>query len=432
MDSSLENDDVKNFALHLLNDDCLLELYKYLRLSDAQNLAETSKRLKHLFMFRYHKMTFEFHSDMFNKTSKNGKQVLDNILSQYGQYLRSWSLTINNPEHQRRSTENVVANQVNDECAGVEVLKIVSKYCTNLKRLELKGFIHGFERFLRDCGDAAVCLANVEILIFDFCLEVMPLEFLQCFRKLKHLYFKVSGTTTKDLQIMFQNNPGIESYYNNGSDSFCGDSHNFGRFTSSEFSLCEFGPNFQKLCLGACCDSLVMGQFEKMCPCCDSPDIGNMLRLATINLTSLKLEFWTKENLTLFLTELAKKGVLKELELQRVSLCRDACNTIQLFSNLELVVLCPKNEPSLKFKMDKTFIWPPKLKRLRSDIEITDAGFFALMRQLKFLTHLQLDSFRIGGGCMKQMNQVFTQRHRGRPTLYILHDGKPQVISNSC
>ncbi|KAG4080683.1 hypothetical protein HA402_013213 [Bradysia odoriphaga] len=269
MNSSLEKDVVKDFSLHLLNDDCLLELYKYLRLRDAQNLAKTSERLKHLFMFRYHKMTFEFYSDMHNKTSKNGKKVLDNILSQYGPYLRSWSLTINNPNHQREATENTVTS-------GVEVLRIVSKYCTNLIRLEFKGYNFDFERFLRDCGDAAVCLANVEILIFDWCFQVRPLEFLQSFRKLKHLYFEVSGTTTSQLQIMFQNNPGIESYYNNGSDSFCGDSHNFGRFTDNEFNLCEFGPNFRKLCLSACCDSL---------------EVGNMLRLTTINLTSLKLEF---------------------------------------------------------------------------------------------------------------------------------------------
>lgn len=399
-----DSNSAENFALHLLNDDCLLELYKYLPLKDSKNLAETSKRLKHLHMYRYHKFTFEFHSDMFNKTSKNGKQVLDNILSEYGQYLRSWSLNI----HLKRD-EGV-------NSAGAEVLKTVSKYSTNLRRLEFTGFYLGVENFLRDCGEAVACFQNVETLIFLTCFEVKSIEFLQSFRKLKHLYFDMSGTTTRDLQIIFQNNPEIEFYYNNRSDSFCGDSHNFGTFTSSEFNLCEFGPKFRKLCLGATCDGL---------------DMEHMLRLATTNLTSLKLDFHFVGDLTIFLNELAKRGILKELELVVVKLDRDGCNIIQSFRNLELLVLCPgysfDTENKLDYKIDSTFIWPPNLKRLRSTIEITDTGFTALLDQLKFLSHLQLDSFRNGYGCLETMYQsrIRNQRLR-RPTLHILHDTRFQ------
>lgn len=391
-----DSNSVENFSLHLLNDDCLLELYKYLRLKDSKNLSKTSKRLKHLYMFRYHKFTFEFHSDMFNKTSKNGNQVLDNILSEYGDYLRSWSLSIHFNRHE-------------DVNSGAEVLKTVSKYSTNLKRLEFTGFIiDGFKNFVRDCGDAIACFQNVESLTFHFCHEVKSFEFIQSFRKLKHLYFDTSGTTTKNLQIIFQNNPDIEFYYNNGSDSFCGDSHNFGRFTSSEFSSCKFGPKFHKLCLGATCDSLEM---------------EHMLRLTAMNLTSLKLDFHFVGNLPIFLTQLAKRGILKELELVEVELDRDGFNIIQSFRNLELLVLCPGNiYDKLDYKIEATFVWPPNLKRLRSTIEITDTGFTALLRQLKFLSHLQLDAFRNGHRCLETLYQSRIRNQRlSRPTLHILH-----------
>lgn len=405
--NSDEGNGDENFALHLLNDDCLLEIYKYLSLKDSQNLAETSKRLKHQYMFRYHKFTFEFHSNMFVKTKKgNGDQAVDKILREYGQYLRSWTLNINFKEN---------------ENSGVEVLKMVSQYSTNLKRLELKGCIHGFENFFRDCGEAICCFENVEALIFDRCFMVQPLEFLQCFRKLKHLYFNLSGTTTRDLQILFRNNPEIEFYYNNGSDSFCGDSHNFERFTGSEFSLCEFGPKFHKLCLGALCDGLEM---------------ENMLRLATTNLTALKLEFFFAGNLKIFLTELAKKGILKELELVGVDLDRDACNIIQSFKDLELLVLFPENgrfDNKFDFKLDSTFIWPPKLKHLRSTIEITDTGFTNLIRQLKFLTRLQLDSFCNVDRCLDTIyeTRIRHPNYISRPTLHILYKNMNQVTTST-
>lgn len=403
----MENDDdsksVENFALHTLNDNFLLEIYKYLPLADCKNLAETSKRLKHIYMFRYHKFTLELHPDMLTKTSKNGKKVLHNILLEYGQHLRSWSLTINNKED-------------GDAAAGVEVLKLVSKYSTNLKRLELNGFRFGFVDFLRDCGEAVGCFENVESLILDFCFLADSLEFLQCFRRLKHVHLNESDATTNGLQIIFRNNPEIESFYSNNYDSL----HDLKReiSTDSALGLCEFGPKLQKLCLSAERASL---------------DMEKLMRLATTNLTSLALHCNFTGSLTTFLTELAKQGCLKELELVGMKFDQDGCNAIQSFENLELIVLCPDVLcSSSKCILTSTFIWPSKLKRCRSNISITENGFIALLHQLKFLTHLQLDSFRHGKICLNAIyeSEMLDPSYFFRPTLHIIHndDNYRQVL----
>lgn len=404
MDIILENDDDRdqNFALHTLNDNCLLEIYKYLPLADCKNLAETSKRLKYIYMFRYHKFTSELHPDMLTKTSKNGKKVIDNILLEYGAHLRSWSLTINN-------------SQTGDAAAGVEVLKLVSQYSTNLKRLELYGFGCGFVDFLRDCGEAAVCFGNVESLILDCCLLVDSLAFLECFRRLKHVHMTESDVSTNGLQIMFRNNPGIESFYGNSykqcySFCYCDSPHNSemeSSTNSNALGLCEFGPKFHKLCLNGKHDSLHM---EKL------------MRLTTTSLTSLRLHFkYNTAGLTTFLTELAKQGCLKELELVGMELDNDSCNAIQLFENLELIVLCPDWNSII---LTSAFIWPSKLKRCRSNLDITDNGFITLLHRLKFLTHLQLDSFRNGKRCLQTIYQseMLDPRYFFRPTLHIIHD----------
>lgn len=383
----------ENVGLDSLNDHCLLQLFNYLPLKDARNLAETSKRFKLLFMmFRYRKFLFEFHCDMFTKICKNGKRVIENILLEYGPNLRSWSLTVDGSD------------------SGVEILKTISAFSKNLTRLELTGLPDAFG----DCGEALGCFENVEALIFIDC-GVVPLTFLKRFRNLKHLKFEGrSGTTIKDLQIVFENNPNIESYsirdlhylsVDGGVDLLDFDRTDIARF-GSELNLLKCGPKFHMLDLGSLhYDCLKM---------------DDMLLLAATNLTKLKLDCLTK-NATVFLTELAKRNTLKELDICGLAgvVNQELCNVIQSFRKLELLKFGTSAE------LGPPFVWPPNLRRLCLTSPVTGPIFLRIVRRLKYLTHLQLTTIPNSEVCFRALYETFMEngtRIIRRPNLHIFYD----------
>lgn len=389
------------FRLHRLNDHCLLKIFTYLSPRETENLAKTSERLKNLSLYPMHKLIFKFHSDMVTQKTDQNVTELDTVLNEYGEHIKSWSLTI---ENKGRNFDS-----------AVEVLRRVRPYCTNLKKLEVL-YDCDFTAFVTACGDnAAACFENVEYLVCEWCQDEINADFLRLFRKLKHVHFNVSGTAVNNLQMLFHNNPDIESFHVNGGDGFGGGYH-CDRTFCQQFSLCEFGQKFDKLCVGATCEVTEMGVMQ---------------RLATTNLTKFKLDVVCAVDLHIFFAEMAKTGNLKELELCSFEFDRTWFDVLKSFHNLELLVVRPNmlpNRPNISSVM-----WPPNLKYLSTNIGLTDTEFLSTIRQLMRLQRLKLSQNSENNlhplSLGRLLEDIFNTEER-RPILQ-LTCGMSQLVSSS-
>lgn len=355
-------------ALHKLNDHCLLNIFKYLSgEEDAKNLGNTSKRLKNLYLYRYHKFTFAFHSDMFSKTTKSGTKVLDVILSEYDVHIRCWSLIILNSER-------------ND---AIEVVCRVSQYSTNLKRLEFRGIVN---MDFVNCPEVVQCLPTVETLIFFYNQQMNYGNFLQHFRSLKQVRFVGTGPTDYDLQILFRNNRDIQSYYCNEDESFIRIRLLVEPFVNN-FNSCDVGSKFNELCLSN--DADIYESYDPMKKTYFTMT-NKLMRLATTNLTKLKLDLPTIDTVDNLVIALAEQGTLKELELLQVKLGRNGFITVvQSFQSLQLLVLCPELDYFIQTVATTGWnIWPIHLTKFKANIPLDCRSISSIVNNLEHLTHL--------------------------------------------
>lgn len=326
-----------------LNDYCFAEIFKYLGWKDARNFGESYERVRNLGSLRYkHISKFDISSEKLHR----GDKFLDNILLDFGEHLRSLTICLYKVQY------------------GEKDLRKVIKQCTNLKILEIQSWMldTNFNR-----SEAASFFDGIEMLTLNKCNLAYMTAFFNCFSKLKFLNFYLChDLCTKDVKMLFDNNTDIESFYLYGGDDFGGID-----FHISDFELFQFGQKFDKLCLVSKPVSL---------------EINSLLRLTTTNLTKLRIES-IGSNINNLLIELARQGILEELQLQRVKIDLNSLKIIQLMKQLQLLVLTPDQRTELH----SSGVWPPNLKQLQLSQEFTISSFISTIKQLKSLEIIDLE-----------------------------------------
>lgn len=325
-------------SLLMLNDHCLLELYKYLGLDDFISLSRTCQHLKHI-------------ANLFNKVYSAFKinVNVDNKRKDYLEYVIS------------NIDENITEISIDYKNSKIPMnVRKLSEGCPSVNNLA----ITNWEVNVTECDNH--CFDNLETLTMTNCDFQSSGGFFEIFKNLKAVNFcQFRNLTTKHLEKLFRKNSDIESFVWNPLPSN-------GAF--DQFELFVLLPKLAAV--GLKVDKKI-----------NDLDLSAQLN----NLTKLQL-FCSGETISEFLHKLAKtskNSTLKELELIRVRVDDLFFYALYYFQQLELLAISTWSYWELKPPVD----WPQKLKHLRLESFIISMdGFMWTIKQLESLEDVDVES----------------------------------------
>lgn len=319
-------------SLLILNDDCLLHLFKILAFNDCMSLAETCTRLAAISRSTFQKCTV-FTFNKYSKTyelNKYGKEYVDRIFYHIGSYLTSITLF-------DFKMADYVFSKIDESHNKLKNL-ICSRLPSNA--FHNAASVHGFQNFetLKICGcdlkneeDFFLQFCNLTSLYMSHCREVHKNALRNAFRRNQ----KISSVNCDHLQLQ----------------------------------LLPLLTNLEKFCLYT--------------HITDPNAIINLNRLKSLKLSGT---YWGSANELLFI--LARKGILEELELELVYIVDD--NTfvaLKSFKKLHLLALSMAE----KTTWGPSFTLPPNLKHLSLDnIVISTIQIASLIKELVCLENMKL------------------------------------------
>lgn len=329
-------------SFSMLNDHCLLEIYKYLGLDDFINLSRTCKHLKKIAnIFNRIYSDFKINVYMNNKQQDYIEHVISNINTTVAEILIDY-----------KNSEVPMNVRKMSKCCGVDVKNLqISNWTVDVTESEYHRFNNLEILTMADCDFRRVLSCFFEL--FSGLKAVNLLGF----RNLPNTIF---------LEKLFRKNPTIESFV------WMGDVKAF-----EEFELFGMIPNITALSL-------------KVDGTINDYDFGTTF----INLTKLQLHC-NGESISEFLHALATSTeipVLKEMELLRVHVDDLFFYALYYFRRLELLAISTWSYWKLVLPLD----WPETIKHLRlNSFIISMAGFMSTIRQLKYLERFDIESCTI-------------------------------------
>lgn len=321
----------------LLNEYCLLHIFEYLELDDSINFANTCKYVR-LVAERVFKKYSDF--KLFWNMLEKGERYINCILSYIGPHISSLQISFFN---------------LNLDLS--KYLKIIDRNCSNLKCLKINDYQGKAEKKVL----SGYNFKEVEMLTLFRFDSSSTKRFLQSFRHLKILYIVECTINMEETMKIFHNNPNIDTFYSYDLDCL---------------KLLPLIPNVQKLCVGGGSD------FELL---------PNVWTLLTLNcLTKLKLDC-DYININSVLRELAKKGIMEEIDLKYVDIDDDFFDILASFENIQLLSIeyAQRNDENKRLKA--SIVWPSKLNSLRlSYFELTFNDFIEIIRQVTSLQRMDI------------------------------------------
>lgn len=337
MDSS-ENRFVKRQqkepSLFILNDDCLLEVYKYLGLDDSISLSRTCQRLNYI-------------AKLFNKKYSEFKinVNVDNKRTDYVEYVIT------------NMNDNITEISIDYQNSKIPMnVKKMSECCRNVKDLEITNWkLYVIDSYYH-------LLDNIETLTMINCDFLSADNFCEIFNNLKVVcLYRFRNLTNRFVERMFRKNPDIETFVGIGNEE-----------AFDAFELFLLVPKLKILSLSV-----------------DS-ELNNLhLESQFNNLTKLQL-FCNGNNCSEFLHQLGKASKnpkLKELELLNVRVDDLFFYALFYFQQLELLAISTWSYWELKPPIDL----PQKIKHLRLEsFVITLDGFVWTLKQLEHIQHVDI------------------------------------------
>lgn len=302
----------------------LLDVFQWLKFEDLINLAETCTKFKQVVCRIFDKSTIleldrkqrvNISSSelelVYNVSEEGVDQYIDRLLVHVGPHISSLKIFCNEKYSCSRLMKHV-------DCKKLKSIEIGSleEACQN-------------DLFVPKC---LYSCRNVELLTL---YNVSSLKtFLETFHKLKCFNIMHCNIEFSDLRMVFQNNPEISSFVFNGRDFDC--------------QLLELIPKIEKL-------SLDVHVFY------DEGNISNLNTLLTLNqLSKLRLNCHNK-NLNNFFVDLARKGVIEELELHCAQIDSNSLKTLKTFDKLQLLTIYNSGPADAELDSSLTSL-PPQLK----------------------------------------------------------------------
>lgn len=321
----------------LLNEYCLLHIFEYLELDDSINFANTCKYVR-LVADRVFKKYSDF--KLFRRMLEKGTRYINCILSYIGPHISSLEIHL---------------FDLNLDLS--KYLKIIDRNCSNLKCLKIDHYKGKAEKKVQ----SGYNFKKVEMLTLFRFDSSSTKRFLQSFRHLKILYIVECAIKMEETMKIFHNNPNIDTFHSYDLDCL---------------KLLPLIPNVQKLWVGG-------GSHFEVLP--------NVWTLLTLNcLTKLKLGC-KGINFNSVLRELAKKGIMEEMELECVDVDDDFFDILASFENIQLLAIeyAQRNDENKRLKA--SMVWPTKLNSLRlSYFELTFNDFIEIIRQVTSLQRMDI------------------------------------------
>lgn len=305
----------------VLNEYCLLEIFKHLNLVDSISFADCCRYLR-MVAHRAFRRYSNFHLNCIHL--RKGGGYVNKVMSHIGSQV---------------STLEINGTYLNLDL----ILKIVGDNCTNLKYLKLT------EERQRRIGNNIKSIYNfrtVETLVLVRYESSYARGFLPSFRRLKSLSVSRCFITAEEAKELIQNNPNIEI--------LCGE---------------DLSKNLQIF-----------------------------RQVSTLTLTKLRLDCMSK-NINRLLRELAKDGIMEEMELIDVDVDDQFFKILTLFGRIKLLEIGYDNKTrhELLFArrsyktLKPSTVWPSSLQSLRLIyFEFTLNGLVEIVRQLSDLKCLDL------------------------------------------
>lgn len=349
-------------SLDSLNEKCLLKVFEYLEIKDHMNLAKTCVSLKKVLDVKIPKYS-TFVLD--RKIVAKGEKYIDGILTQIGRHVTSLTFRCVCKYDKNYSCSRVL-NRI--DCTKLTSLAIhdLSMLCQNDMHL------HSF--------------VNVEILTLKSSMTTFDKHFLKNFlknfRKLKSLNLLYGTFESDELKMLFKSNPDIESLVVRRVD------HVFD---------CELLKLIPKV------EILLLDTFDWY--------INNLNCVQTLDrITKLRLNC-EKKNLNKLMSEMARKGILEELELHAFKVNDKFFEILKSFDKLRLLRLDYADnrnhyEPN-NWKLVASTKWPSELQHLRLEtFELTHSSFFSTIRQLNRLESIDFGLCRIARSDKSQFKDL--------------------------
>ncbi|XP_037033915.1 uncharacterized protein LOC119072738 [Bradysia coprophila] len=322
-----------------LNHDCLREIVHYLKLDDAISFADCCKCMKLVANDKFRKYK---HYNLDRTQFLKGVIHTNNLISHIGPHLSA--LTICLYEFNLNLSR---------------FLKIIDRKCTQLKRLQ----IEYSEREAADQVPLTYNFETVQTLTLIHFNSTSTRGLLQSFRHLEQLCFQQCFISEEESMALIHNNPRIESF-------LCVDLRCFNILP----------PNVQELSI-------------------ENRNLDLLPNVCTLNfLTSLHLDCLGK-NITSPLRELAKRGIMKEMDLENINIDDEFFDFVAQFGKMQLLQIDHYRvteqgayEGSSGFKRLKPkIVWPTELSILQlKGFEFTLDDVTDIVRQLISLQALDL------------------------------------------
>lgn len=340
--------------LHYFPDDCSKDPFEFIQI-DSINLAKSCGYFNNV----ANGHTFDNYSSF--EINQSNYKVIGHIVPYIGIYVTS--LTID--------CEWKQCSRLNETLADFKNIRYLRVRITNC---------------LEAVEDNDLSLSNfdnVEVLSLAYCDSSFAKGFLQNFHKLKCLKIFTTDFQPNDLEMIFQNNPDIESFI------YCCSER--GADFEFDYRLIQMIPKVRRLSISV------------------SDDL-NLKSLVNLNqLTKLHINCqWLSINDGL--KELARNGILEDIQLLNAFIDADLFTILKLFDKLQLLVITTSKSSTPDSTFPWSSNWPSKLKQLRlAGTTITRTDFISTIKQLKLLEIIDIGRCGIGDAVDEQRFQYGTE-----------------------
>lgn len=340
-------------SLLILNDDELLQLFKYLEQNDALSLAGTCRRLQELAYRNFNSIT------IYPILSVEDHDLCINILfSTIGHHIKNLTLKFDRIDHRQPFELNFSEHRLKYLFASI------SKNCNSLESLTIRN-LQVYHKKLYP-NDRLADSINVKSLYFDGCDLANSNKLFRILRNVESLEVKNDLSRTSDIDFgkFFRNNMEIKLFVWNT------------RLIFDDIKLFKVMSKLEKLCIN----------IEKISKCSSLNPLTNLN-----SLKHLEIAHMNGLNLNHFLEQMAVKQLLEKASFSKIEINETTLRILRKF--LKLTDLTLFGSPTLPLEVNSNTTWPQHLQSLRLiQANITMNGFIAAIQNLRSLKTFDLSN----------------------------------------
>lgn len=338
-------------SLLMLNDDELLQLFKYLEQNDALSLAGTCRRLQELAYRKFNSITiYPILSD------EDHDLCISILFSTIGHHIKNLTLKFDRMSHRKPFELDFSEHRLKHLFASI------SKNCNSLESLTIRN-LQVYHKKLYP-NDRLADSINVKSLYFDGCDLDNGNKLFRILRNVESLEVKndLTGTSDIDFGKFFRNNMEIKLFVWNT------------RLIFDDIKLFKVMSKLEKLCINV----------EKISKCSSLNPLTNLNSLKHLEIARMN-----GLNVNHFLEQMAVKQFLEKASFSIIEVNETTLQILRKF--LKLTELTLFGSPTVEVNSNTT--WPQHLQSLRLiQANITMNGFIAAIQNLRSLKTFDLSN----------------------------------------